>query len=309
MVTGISYGTTKIIAIISDNNGNNARAETTITVSNIVKVKDFNVHDGSTLLISRESDSGAESQTCQINPTPSNAIGNWTVESSNTSKVSATISGNVLTAVSKTNEDITVTLTISTTNGVNNTTINRTLNVQVEKHNEVCVAEDTLITLADGTQKLVQNIKQGDLVKVFNHEEGKYDVSPILFVAHEEEPKSLNTILRLKFNDGSNLDIINEHTVFDSSINEFAIINVNTVENFIGDTFPSITFNSNNTIRKDVKLVDFEIFEKETKIYQPVTYYHMNCFTNNLLTLPGRLEGLINYFKYNDDICLTNNVI
>lgn len=302
VVTGISYGSTKIIAIISDNNGNNARAETTITVSNVVKVKDFNVHDGSTLLISRDSDSGEESQTCQINPTPSNATGNRTVVSNNANKVSATISGNVLTAVSRTNEDIEIKLTISTTNGVNNTTISRTLNVQVKKHDEGCVAEDTLITLSDGTQKLVQDLKQGDLVKVFNHEEGIYDVSPILFVAHEEEPKSLNTILRLKFNDGSILDIINEHTLFDSSINEFAIININTVNNFIGDTFPSITFNCNNVIRKDVKLLDYEIFEKETKIYQPVTYYHMNCFTNNLLTLPGRLEGLINYFEYNDDM-------
>lgn len=44
-----------------------------------------------------------------------------------------------------------------------------------------CIIENTTILMADNSIKKVQDLKVGYLVKVFNHETGKMDVSPIIF--------------------------------------------------------------------------------------------------------------------------------
>ena len=39
-----------------------------------------------------------------------------------------------------------------------------------------------------------------------------------------------------------------------------------------------------------------------TEVYSPVTAYHLNYFTEDILSMPGGIEGLFNIFEYDDDL-------
>ena len=49
-----------------------------------------------------------------------------------------------------------------------------------------CVAEGTLVTMADGTQKVIEDVTFDDIIMTFNHHTGKYEAKPILFIAKHE---------------------------------------------------------------------------------------------------------------------------
>ena len=165
-----------------------------------------------------------------------------------------------------------------------------------------CIAAGTLITMADGTQKKVEDIKAGDKVLVFNHEEGKYDISTVMFNAHDNLEWRNYRIINLLFSDGTILKIINEHTLFDTTLNKYVIINEQTMNNYINHNFYNINFINNNYVRSDIKLEKVFITEEYTGIFNPLTYYHMNAFTNGLLSMPGEIENLINIFEYDTDL-------
>lgn len=159
-----------------------------------------------------------------------------------------------------------------------------------------CIAEGTLILMSDNTQKKVEDLRIGDLVKVFNHETGKIDESPIIFITHKDE-KEINTdVINLKFNNGFNLEIINDHALFDRNTNQYEVINKDNLSNYIGHEF---AFNNNDSIVFS-KLKTYEIENKTLKLYCPVTAFHMNLFANNILTMPtfpNDIRGLYNIFE------------
>ena len=37
-------------------------------------------------------------------------------------------------------------------------------------------------------------------------------------------------------------------------------------------------------------------------VYSPTTRYHLNYFTEDLLSMPGGIEGLFNIFEYDDNL-------
>jgi len=156
--------------------------------------------------------------------------------------------------------------------------------------------------MADGSQKKVEDIKAGDKVLVFNHEEGKYYISTVMFNAHDNLEWRNYRIINLLFSDGTVLKIINEHTLFDTTLNKYVIINEETMNNYIDHNFYNIKFIDNNYVRSDIKLEKVFITEEYTGIYNPLTYYHMNTFTNGLLSMPGEIEDLINIFEYDTDL-------
>ena len=64
---------------------------------------------------------------------------------------------------------------------------------------------------------------------------------------------------------------------------------------------------------KEVRLISFEIIEQNIQVYSPVTFKHLNLFTEKMLSMPGGINGIFNIFdmdknhivdkeKMNDDI-------
>lgn len=164
-----------------------------------------------------------------------------------------------------------------------------------------CVAAGTLITMGDGSTKKVENIVAGDQVLVFNHEKGIYDVSTVMFNAHDELEWQEYEVINLHFNDGTILKIINEHTLFDTTLNKYVVITKDLVNQYLNHSFYATSIVNCIPTRNDIKLVEIEFSTEYTGIYNPLTYYHMNCFTEGLLSMPGDIENLINIFEYDEN--------
>lgn len=183
------------------------------------------------------------------------------------------------------------------------TTASKTVTIEVEldeddlqwvirDHAASCVAEGTLITLADGTKKKVEDLTLSDKLLIFNHETGKYDVASINFI--ENDGRKVYDIINLKFSNGVTSRVIDEHGYFDLDLNKYVYIRENTYKQYIGHRFYS----------EDgvVTLVDAFMTTERTGCYSLVTSYHLNYFTDGVLSMPGGISGLFNIFEYDEDL-------
>lgn len=159
-----------------------------------------------------------------------------------------------------------------------------------------CLLPDTLITMADGSYKQVKDITSGDEVMVFNHETGQIDTAPIFFNDYDE--KAWYDVINLQFDNGKDIGVIYEHGFFDLTLNKYVYITNDNYKDFIGHEFYT---NVNNT-RGSTTLVNAYIDKQYTEVYSPVSYYHLNYFTEDVLSMPGATEYFVNIFPYDNNL-------
>ena len=163
-----------------------------------------------------------------------------------------------------------------------------------------CVTYDTLITLADGTKKMVKDLLPTDLLLVFNHETGKYEFAPMIF--NDFEPEGIYRIVNLKFSDGTVVKVVYEHGFFDTTLNKYVYIREDNMNEFIGHKFYQGNYDGTTYTSNEVTLVDAYVTEELTTVYSPVTVYHLNYFTEDMLSMPAGIPGLFNIFEYGDNL-------
>lgn len=150
--------------------------------------------------------------------------------------------------------------------------------------------------------KKIENLHVGDIVKVFNHETGLFDNSPIIFITHIDDEPIYTEIIELKFDNGKTLDIATDHALLDKSINQYVIINADNAHSYLGHTFALYDI---DTIGY-AKLISYSINLKYVRVYCPVTAYHLNVIANNFITMPTipyyDIYGLYNFFDLDDDM-------
>ncbi len=161
-----------------------------------------------------------------------------------------------------------------------------------------CVTPETLITLADGSQKEVQYLTGDEELLVWNLKEGAYDTAPIVFVDSENSKEY--EVVKLSFSDDSYTELIYEHGYFDIDLGEYVYIDKENANEFIGHSFVKQDDIENNTW-KNVELTDVEIEKRVTKAYSPVTFEHLCYYVDGYLSMPGGIEGLFNIFEVDTD--------
>ena len=152
-----------------------------------------------------------------------------------------------------------------------------------------CLLPNTLVAMADGTFKEIQYIQAGEMVIVFNHETGMLDIAPVTFNEYEEE--QWFSVIHLVFDNGSNIGVISEHGFFDLDTMRYEYIDESNYMDFIGHRF--YTMDGTYTI-----LVDAYVENEFTMCYSLPSYYHLNLFTDDILSMPGGITGLFNIFEY-----------
>ena len=182
-----------------------------------------------------------------------------------------------------TNQKVTVTdsngNTITTTKSDNTYSFtmpdsNVTINASSKKN--TCVTPDTLVTLADGTQKRIDEVQSTDMLLVWNFYEGKYDVAPAsILMNHGYDTVE---VLTLVFADGTTIDTINGHGFFDEARNEFVIINIENVADFVGHSFVKIDGDGYST----TELVDYRVETRYTEVWSILTVRYYNCVLEGL---------------------------
>ena len=160
--------------------------------------------------------------------------------------------------------------------------------------NVTCITKDALVTLANGTQTRAENLHIGDLLKTWSFETGGWVIEPIIFL---EEIKDVEaTIIKVKFDDNSHIDICWAQGFFDADLLDYFIINIENYEDVIGRRV--LAFNGETPVKKTI--VDVVVEEQFTSTYEIHTGHGYQFVANNVLTI----EPLINehvWFTVNED--------
>ena len=142
-----------------------------------------------------------------------------------------------------------------------------------------CVTPDTLVTLANGTQKRIDQVTYADQLLVWNFYTGKYDVAPAsILMNHGASTVNVTT---LNFSDGTSINTINGHGFFDVATNEFVLIDEFNAADYIGHSFVRQDGNGYST----VELVSCNVEEQYTEVWSVLTSVHYNCILEGMWTI------------------------
>lgn len=147
-----------------------------------------------------------------------------------------------------------------------------------------CYAKGTLITVADGSQVPVENLKEGDNILVFNHYTGELDIAPILFMYYEGKKKY--DVLKLHFGEAADIEVLYGHGFFDVDLNKYVLIKSANVKDYIGHRFWQIKNKNGGNKVEIVSLTGYEEYKAETECYCAVSTKHLNSVANGILTMP-----------------------
>jgi len=160
-----------------------------------------------------------------------------------------------------------------------------------------CITTGSLITLADGTQTVVENLTGNEQLLVWDMLNGTFTSAPILFM--DVDPTTTYEVIILTFSDGTIVNVIDEHAFFDTTLNKYVFLRDDAAQ-YIGHYFTKqILDENNNMIQTNAQLIDVTIAEQITTAYSPVTYGHLCYYVNGMLSMPGNTESFINIFDVN----------
>ena len=143
-----------------------------------------------------------------------------------------------------------------------------------------CFTPDTLITLADGTQKRVDELTFGDKILTWDFFTGSYVKKDISILVNHGE--GLYQITNLEFSDGTLLRIIGDHGVFDYDLNKFVYITVENMHEYVGHRFVQYAQDGSYSI---VTLTDAYETEEYTSAWSITSAGTSNAFASGLLTV------------------------
>lgn len=160
-----------------------------------------------------------------------------------------------------------------------------------------CFVPESKIFLKNGKFKKVEDLVRGDEVVVYDHYNGCLDIEIIVANVHEIVEEKLCKIIKLDFENGVNIEIVQSHAFFDMMENTYILLDDENVEKFIGHEF---AFLEEKEI-KPTKLIDYSIEYKLSKYYAPISKKHLNVFVEGFLTMPPT-KLTINLFRIKDNM-------
>lgn len=153
-----------------------------------------------------------------------------------------------------------------------------------------CVTPDTLVLLADGTQKRIDEISYDDEFIVWDFVNGCYTTAKATIIMNHGQNNY--EVMTLNFSDGTSVKTINGHGFYEADINKFIILKNENVQNYIGHNFIKQNADGYTT----VELVSYNIETQHTESWSILTEYYYNCILDGMFTLtPAEVDGSPDY--------------
>lgn len=156
-----------------------------------------------------------------------------------------------------------------------------------------CVANGTLVTMADGSKKAVEDVKVGDMVMTWSMWNGCYEAQPVVMRWYHGTQDW--DVLTLNFSDGTDVRMINQHGFFDVDENTYVYITSANVDDYIGHRFVKQKADGTN---EAVTLDGYMLCEETVGSYSLQTAYNENFIVEGMLSMTG--EDYVGRFEYFD---------
>lgn len=154
--------------------------------------------------------------------------------------------------------------------------------IQSDPNPYICLAQGTLVTLANGRQKRIEDISYSDKLLVWNFDEAKFDQAPPIWIM---KPFTAPRYSSVKFSNGVELRTVPDgkgHSVFNVESGKFThMMSKNT-------PMGTSTYTEKG---KKIQVIGKEVVNKVATFYNVITNHHMNLFANGILT-STRLNNL-----------------
>ena len=160
-----------------------------------------------------------------------------------------------------------------------------------------CFASGTMIMMADGTTKPIEEIKSGDLVMSWNFITGTYEPMPVsMFWYHGTGEFD---VIYLNFEKDVTVKVITTHGFFDYDLNEFVYITSDNYQSYIGHSFVHFEGAEYDLL----KLESVEVKTEYTGCYSLRTACNDNAIAEGMLSLTAEDEpGFLTYFEVGDNL-------
>ncbi len=161
-----------------------------------------------------------------------------------------------------------------------------------------CVTPDTLVTLADGSKKRIDEVEYTDSLLVWDFYTGEYAEVPAIIIFNMGTDNY--EILSLTFEDGTVVKTISGHRFFNADENRYVLINSANVDEFIGSSFIKMDGETPTA----VKLTGYSVSEEYTTSYSIMSSCHYNFIVEGMLsdTFHKADAPLFEYFDFSDNM-------
>lgn len=142
-----------------------------------------------------------------------------------------------------------------------------------------CFIKGTLITLADGSQKAIEELGFSDKILSYNFFNGTYESSDIAILVDHGEDEYIVT--NLVFSDGTTLHTIADHGLFEYDLNKFVYILPENCDDYIGHRFVKYNGSGYTVVTLENAYTTTEV----TNAYSITSAGNMNAMAESMLTV------------------------
>lgn len=136
----------------------------------------------------------------------------------------------------------------------------------------ICLAEGTMVTLADRRTKPIEDIQYTDELLVWDFDRGCFSSAKPLWIKRPELTDRYN---ELRFEDGSVIRAVNQHRVFNADRGAFTPC--------MKDDSP-LGMTTMTAAGGSTRLAGKRVVHERVRYYNVITDYHMNLFADGVLT-------------------------
>jgi len=156
-----------------------------------------------------------------------------------------------------------------------------------------CLAAGTLITMADGSLKRVEEIVEGDIVRTFDHEAGKLSSARIC-LAQQEAGKAFP--VTLNFFSGNNITITGSQGMLEKSTRKYVLVHQGNVGQYVGKSF----YNAQTGVWDE--LVGYQVGNEAVERYAIYSAYHLNFIAENMLVVEDDVNFILNIYELDESL-------
>ena len=178
----------------------------------------------------------------------------------------------------------------------NDQTFTATKRIEYEGSEGGCFVPGTLIDVDINKKVKIEDLNIGDEVLSFNHFTGEIEKKKIFYIYHTKKRKY--AIIKLLFDDGTKIDVVESHAFFNVNKREYDFINSKNYNEFLNDEYLFLN-NFGKFVTK--KLINITLSYEENECFGIVTENNINHFLNGSLSMVGEFYCLYNFLQIDAD--------